>query len=104
MREVGSVCDLIWSTKLKAVLSSLATISYLDYKLVLNTCVFISENTMNLCRKLILQGLKKKIWECGWHIFFSRKCNVRFSELQPKYFLMEYKSIQLILLLPSVNT
>ena len=65
MREVGLVCDLIWSTKLKAVLISLANISYLDYKLVLNKCMFISENTMNLCRKLIPQGLKKKIWGCG---------------------------------------
>lgn len=60
MRGVSSVCDLIWSIKLKALLIYLANISYLCHKLVLNKCMFISEHTMNLCRKLIPQGLKKK--------------------------------------------
>lgn len=60
MRGVSSVCDLIWSIKLKALSIYLANISYLCHKLVLNKCMFISEHTMNLCRKLIPQGLKKK--------------------------------------------
>ena len=105
MRGVGSVCDLIWSLKLKALLIYLANISYLCHKLVLNKCMFISEHT-NLCRKLTPQGLKKKRFGNVDDIlyFLENLISESSSELQPEAFLMTYKSIQLILLLPSVNT
>lgn len=78
-REVGSICNLIWNPKLKAVLIYQASISCLYHTLVLNKCMLITECTMNLCRKLRPQGVKKKkkIWGRGGHILFSRKFNVR---------------------------
>ena len=106
MRGVGSVCDLIWSLKLKALLIYLANTSYLCHELVLNKCMFIREHT-NLCRKLIPQGLKKKkrFGDVDDILYFLENLmSESSSELQPEAFLMKYKSIQLILLLPSVNT
>ena len=97
--------DLIWSIKLKALLIYLANISYLYHKLVFNKCVFISEYMMNLCRKLILQGLKKRFGNVDDILYFLENLmSESSSEPQPEAFLMKYKSIQLILLLPSVNT